>query len=409
VSTLASGIRLVTETMPGALSVSTGVWVGVGARDESPELSGVSHFLEHLLFKGTETRRARDIAESIDRVGGDMNAFTSKELTAYYTRLPARDWRLGVEILGDVLSAPALRPSDVETEREVILEELGMDEDAHDDRVMTLLAESLFPDHPLGRETAGDKETVASLTPEAVRTFFETWYRAGNMVVSMAGALSHEEARAAVEAAFVGAAGGDRPVRSAPMADVRAVSLIRRKSEQAHLAVGYRAFKRDDPDREALDVATQVLGGGPSSRLFEEIREQRGLAYSVYSGVAAYADAGALSVYAGTSPSHVDEVMGLIDGELRKLAADGITEHELDVAKGYLTGSFVLGLEDSASRMSRLAHHVTMRGAVRPVADQLARYDAVTLEDVTRAVRRVLENQRVVAAVGPVKKAQLTV
>jgi predicted Zn-dependent peptidase len=184
--------------------------------------------------------------------------------------------------------------------------------------------------------------------------------------------------------------------------------LIRRKSEQAHLAVGYRAFKRNDPDREALDVATQVLGGGPSSRLFEEIREQRGLAYSVYSGVAAYADAGALSVYAGTSPSHVDEVMGLIDGELRKLAADGITEHELDVAKGYLTGSFVLGLEDSASRMSRLAHHVTMRGAVRPVADQLARYDAVTLEDVTRAVRRVLENQRVVAAVGPVKKAQLT-
>jgi predicted Zn-dependent peptidase len=393
--------------MPGALSVSTGVWVGVGARDESPELSGVSHFLEHLLFKGTDNRRARDIAESIDRVGGDMNAFTSKELTAYYTRLPARDWRLGVEILGDVLSAPALRPSDVETEREVILEELGMDEDAHDDRAMTLLAEALFPDHPLGRETAGDKETVASLTPEAVRTFFETWYRTGNMVVSLAGAVSHEEARAAVDAAFVGLQGGERPERVSPEAAVRPVSMIRRKSEQAHLAIGYRAFRRDDADREALDVATQVLGGGPSSRLFEEIREQRGLAYSVYSGVAAYADAGALSVYAGTSPSHVDEVMSLISSELTKLAADGITAHELDVAKGYLTGSFVLGLEDSASRMSRLAHHVTNRGHVRPVDEQLARYDAVTLDDVTRAIRRVLENQRVVAAVGPVKKAQL--
>lgn len=407
VSTLASGIRLVTETMPGALSVSSGVWVGVGARDESPEMSGVSHFLEHLLFKGTESRRARDIAEAVDRVGGDMNAFTSKELTAYYTRLPAQDWELGVEILGDVLSQPALRAADVETEREVILEELGMDEDAHDDRVMTLLAESLFPEHPLGRETAGDRETVAQLTAPAVRAFFERWYRAGNLVVAMAGAIDHDDARRAVEAAFVGAVGGERPTREAPRDSIRPVSVIRRKSEQTHLALGYRALRRDDPRRESLDVATQIFGGGPASRLFEQIREERGLAYSVYSGAASYADAGALSVYVGTSPSHVDEVLRLVNIEIDRISTELVSDRELEVAKGYLAGSFVLGLEDSASRMSRLAHHLTMRGSVRTVDEQLARYVAVDAESVLAVMSDVLGGPRAVAAVGPVTKKQL--
>ena len=406
-STLASGLRLVTETMPGALSVSTGVWVGVGARDEPVELSGVSHFLEHLLFKGTPTRGARDIAEAVDRVGGDMNAFTAKELTAYYTRLPTRDWRLGVEILGDVLSNPSLRKADVETEREVILEELGMDEDAHDDRVMTLLADALFPNHPLGRETAGERHTVTAITPAAVRSFFRRWYRASNMVVSMAGPVDHEEARVAVEAAFSGTSGGGSPQRVAPLAAVKPLALLRRKAEQTHFAVGYRAFARGDSDREALDVANQVLGGGPASRLFDEIRERRGLAYSVYSGASAFADAGALTVYVATSPGNVSEVARLVDLEVARMAAKGITDRELDVAKGYLSGSFVLGLEDSASRMSRLANHVTLRGSVRPVADQLKRYDAVTRADVQRAFQRVVATPRVLAAVGPVTKQQL--
>lgn len=402
-----SGIRLVTERMPDALSVSSGVWVGVGARDEAAEISGVSHFLEHLLFKGTETRSAKSIAEAIDRVGGDMNAFTSKEVTAYYTRLPARHWALGVEILGSVVSSPALRDTDIETEREVILEELGMDEDALDDRALTLLAESLFPGHPLGWETAGDKATVTSITPNDVRTFFNTWYRPENIVVSLAGAVDHDEAAAAVERWFTATPGGARPSRVPPVGETRPLAVIRKKSEQAHIALGYRAVDRDDPDREALDVAAQVLGGGPSSRLFDEIREQRGLAYSVFASQATYADAGALSVYVGTSPDHVLEVLDIVDGELLNLATNGISEHELEIAKGYLTGSFVLGLEDSASRMSRLAGHVSARGYVRPVDEQVARLDAVTAADVLRVAKRVLNGQQSLAVVGPVTKKVL--
>lgn len=394
--------------MPDALSVSSGVWVGVGARDEDRSVSGVSHFLEHLLFKGTADRSAKSIAESIDRVGGDMNAFTSKEVTAYYTRLPARHWALGLEILGSVVSSPALRDADVETEREVILEELGMDEDALDDRALTLLAESLFPDHPLGWETAGDKATVEAITPDDVRTFFNQWYRPANMVVSLAGAIDHDEAASAVEKWFTSAPGGARPERKAPVGAVRPLAVVRKKSEQAHIAIGYLGVDRDDPDREALDVASQVLGGGPSSRLFDEIREQRGLAYSVFASQATYADAGALSVYVGTSPDHVDEVLDILDTELDKLATDGVTEHELDIAKGYLTGAFVLGLEDSASRMSRLAGHVSARGHVRPVDEQVARLDAVTGDDVRRVTKRVLSTQRALAVVGPVTKKALS-
>jgi predicted Zn-dependent peptidase len=405
--TLPSGIRLVTERMPEALSVSSGVWVGVGARDEPAELSGVSHFLEHLLFKGTAERSAKSIAEAIDRVGGDMNAFTSKEVTAYYTRLPARHWALGLEILGDVVSSPALRDADVETEREVILEELGMDEDALDDRALTLLAESLFPGHPLGRETAGDKETVGAIRPDDVRKFFGQWYRPENMVVAMAGAVDHDEAAAAVERWFTSASGGVRPTRVAPDGEVRGLAVVRKKSEQAHIALGFRAFDRDDPDREALDVASQVLGGGPSSRLFDEVREKRGLAYSVFASQVSYADAGALSVYVGTSTDHVGQVLDIVDTEVAKMATDGVTEHELEIAKGYLSGAFVLGLEDSASRMSRIAGHMLARGYVRPVDQQVARIEAVTADDVLRVAKRVLNGPQSLAVVGPVTKKAL--
>ena len=282
-----------------------------------------------------------------------------------------------------------------------------MDEDALDDRALTLLAESLFPDHPLGWETAGDKDTVAAIAPKDVRAFFKKWYRPANMVVSLAGAIDHDEAAAAVEKWFTSAPGGSKPKRVAPVGETRPLAVVRKRSEQAHIALGYRAVDRDDPDREALDVASQVLGGGPSSRLFDEIREKRGLAYSVFASQVTYADAGALSVYVGTSPDHVGEVLVIVDTELDKLATDGVTDHELEIAKGYLTGSFVLGLEDSASRMSRLAGHVSARGYVRSVEDQVARLDAVTGDDVRRVAKRVLSGQQALAVVGPVTKKAL--
>jgi predicted Zn-dependent peptidase len=406
-TTLASGIRVVTERMPEARSVSAGVWVGVGARDEPAELAGVSHFLEHLLFKGTEHRSARQIAEAIDRVGGDMNAFTAKEYTAYYTRLPAGHLALGLEILGDVLTAPALRDAEVESERQVILEELMMDEDSPEDRAHQLAFDALFPDHPLGRETAGERATVKAVAPSDVREFFRRWYTPAAMVVAIAGAVDHDDAVAQVSERFPAVASHEQPARIAPEASVRRLSVHRRSTEQAHFVLGFRGLHRDDPDREALDVVNHVLGGGMSSRLFEEIREKRGLAYSVYSSPASYCDAGALTVYAGTNPDRVDDVLDLIDVELSRLATDGITADEMDVAVGYLTGSYLLGLEDSGSRMARIGGHVATRGQVRPVEEQLARYRAIGHGDVDRVIARVLGGPRSLAAVGPLTKKRM--
>jgi predicted Zn-dependent peptidase len=407
-TTLPSGLRVATERMPGARSVAAGVWVGVGARDEPAELAGVSHFLEHLLFKGSEARSARRIAEAIDRVGGDMNAFTTKEYTAYYTRLPASALPLGLEVLGDVLTAPALRDSDVESERQVILEELLMDEDSPEDRAHTLLYESLFPDHPLGRETAGVRETVGAIAPDDVRRFFSRWYHPAAMVVAVAGGIDHDTVVAEVERTFAYAgSGGDRPERVAPSPDVVPLAVRRRRTEQAHVAIGFRSVPRQDPDREALDVLNHCLGGGMSSRLFDEIREQRGLAYAVYSAPSAYTDAGALAIYAGTTPANVDAVLDLIEVELKKLVAAGLSDDDLAVAKGFLTGSYVMGLEDPSSRMARLGGLLVTTGRIRPVAEQVARWEAVDHDAVRRVIERVLGGRRVLAAVGPLTKASL--
>ena len=405
---LASGVRVITERMPEASSACVGVWVGVGARDEPEQLSGVSHFLEHLLFKGSDTRSARDIAQAVDRVGGDMNAFTAKEYTAYVTRLPSRHVGLGIELLADVLTRPSLRDDDIEAERQVILEELHMDEDTPEDRVHTLLFESLFPKHPLGRETAGSADTIEALAAPDIRKFFDERYGAPAFVVAAAGLVGHDGIVAEVEARF----GPAHPVatspRTPPAAATRPLAVLRRSIEQAHVAIGIRSLTRNDPDREALEVLNHVLGGGMSSRLLQTIREDRGLAYAVYSAHTEFCDAGALTIYAATTPGRVDSVLDLIDDELDRLLADGITADELAVAVGYLEGSLVLGLEDSGSRMSRLGGSLTVRGHVRGIDEQLARYHAVTLDDVHRVAGRVLSEPRSLAVVGPLAKRALS-
>jgi predicted Zn-dependent peptidase len=402
---LPSGLRVVTERVPTALSVAAGVWVGVGARDEPDELSGVSHFLEHLLFKGTEERSARSIASAVDRVGGDMNAFTAKEYTAYYCRVPAEQLPLAIELLGDVLTAPALRDGDIDNERQVILEELAMDDDLPEDVVHRLLAEAMFPGHALGRETAGTMATVETISPDDVRAFFRQWYRPPAMVVAVAGALDHDRVVTEVEQRFPTTGQAERPRREPPASEPEPLVVDRRRTEQVQLALGFRGVPRGDEDREALDVVNHVLGGGPSSRLFEEIREQRGLAYAVGSGTSSYADAGSLVISAGTAPAQVGEVLSLIDSEVAGLVADGMTGDELDMAIGYLTGAFVMGLEDNGSRMARLGALLTTTGAVRPVHEQLERWRAVTATDVARATERVLDQPRSLAVVGPVSEA----
>jgi predicted Zn-dependent peptidase len=407
-TTLPNGVRVVTEEMPGARSVTTGFWVGVGARDEPDAVAGASHFLEHLLFKGTDSRTAAQIAEAVDAVGGEMNAFTAQEYTAYYTRLPAGQLVLGLDILCDVLWAPAFRPHEIEAERQVILEEIAMEEDTPDDRVLTLLAEAMFPDHVLGREVLGTRRSISDMTREDIRGFHDAWYRPANLVVAAAGAVTHDEVVDGVTRRIGEAESGERPVRHAPTSPARSLEVLQRRGEQAHLAVGVPSLTKHDPDRFALTIANVVLGGGMSSRLFQKIREERGLAYSVYSYPASYADCGVLVVYAGTAPARLGEVRALVYEELDRLAQDGITDAELRVAKGYLEGSTVLGLEDSGGRMSRIGKSVLVHGDVVEVDEVLARYLAVTRADVQRVVERVLgANERTTAVVGPQSRREV--
>jgi predicted Zn-dependent peptidase len=386
---LRSGLTVAVEAMPSTRTVSIGVWVGVGARDEPDQLSGVSHFLEHLLFKGTDRRSAQEISRSIDRVGGDINAFTSKEYTAYYCRLPGRYLADGVELLGDVVTAPSLRDDEFENERQVILEELAMDDDSPDDVAHRLFAGQVFGEHPLGRDTAGERRTVRSIEVEQVRRFHADHYRTGNTVVAVAGAVDPDEVVRLVEEAFAPMPCGDgRVARSAPGGPGGDLVEID-DTEQVHMLIGGRSIARLDPDREALDVVNHVLGGGLSSRLFDEIRERRGLAYSVFSGSAAYADAGLWSIYAGTLPEHAATVRELIDEQVTTLVRHGISDDELEIAQGFLTGSYEMGLEDSGARMSRLGGMLTTIGEIRPVEAQLARWNAVSHDDVRRVLDRV--------------------
>lgn len=409
ISVLPTGLTVITDTLGDARSVAVGAWVGVGSRDEPVEWSGVSHLLEHLLFKGTPTRSAQDIARAIDRCGGDFNAFTTKEYTAYHCRLPAGEWSMGVELVGDVISRPRLDAEDVASERQVVLEELAMDDDSPDDVAHRESMAALFRDHPLGRDTAGERETVAAMEPESVTAFFQRWYTPRRLTVAVAGPVDHDEVVDAVGRAFECRGGDlDGPRRRAPAVSGSTTVVIPDDTEQVHLVLAWPGVARTDEDREALDVANHVLGGGLSSRLFDEIRERRGLAYAVYSGTVSYADAGALSVYVGTLPGHLGEVREVLEAELASLVSAGITSTELEVAIGYLTGSYELGLDDTGARMARAAGQWTTLGEVVPVAEQLRRWRRVTRADVARVLERTLAGARVSVAVGPVEERDLT-
>jgi predicted Zn-dependent peptidase len=401
---LESGLRVVTEHLPGLRSVAVGFWVGTGSRDEPEPIAGASHFLEHLLFKGTESRRAAEIAEAVESVGGDMNAFTGQEVTAFYVRVPDRHLPLALEILSEIVWAPALRTEEVESERQVILEEIRMRDDTPDDIVHDLFARALFPEHPLGRGVAGTYETIAAMSRDEIAEYHGAHYRPGNVVVAVAGNLDHDAVVKTVDAAQPSGS-SDRPAR--PDADLGTpdpVAVLERPLEQAHMVIGTRGLRRDDPDRYALAVLDQVLGGGMSSRLFQEVRERRGLAYSVFSYRSAFQETGSLAVYSGTAPERVEEVLEVVATELDRLVADGgITDRELVGAKGHLVGSLALSLESSASRMHRIGRAELTMGEIPSLDEVVAVVEQVTAADVARVVDRVLgSGERTLAAVGPV-------
>jgi predicted Zn-dependent peptidase len=407
-SVLPSGLRILTESIPTTRSASLGVWVRIGSRDETPELSGASHFLEHLLFKGTEKRSALDISAEIEAVGGETNAFTTKEYTCYYARVLDADLPLAIDVLCDAVSRSVLEAADVETERGVILEEIAMHDDEPGDEVHDVFTEALFgADTPLGRLISGTEESISPMTREQINDFYRSRYTPDRIVITAAGNLDHDTV---VELIAAGLAGsfldtGTAPAPLRPSSESgfeEPTTVVRHQdTEQAHLVLGGRGIHRTDDRRFALGVLNNVLGGGMSSRLFQEIREKRGLAYSVYSYGSQYADAGLFAVYAGCAPGKAEEVLQLIRSELAAVAAGGITEEELARGKGMAKGAYVLGLEDTSSRMSRLAKSELLYGDLMSVDDLLARVDAVTLDEVNTLAAELLSQPLSLAVVGP--------
>ncbi|MGH3824160.1 MAG: M16 family metallopeptidase [Pseudonocardiaceae bacterium] len=405
-SVLPSGLRVLTKQLPGSRSAAVGMWVAVGSRDEPAALAGAAHYLEHLLFKGTARRSAAAIAEEIDAVGGELNAFTTKEHTCYHAHVLDSDLALAVDLICDVLGDARLDPSDVELERGVVLDEIAMRDDDQEEALHDEFGAALFGSHPLGRPVLGTEKSVTEMSREALHDFYRTRYTPQRMVLTVAGNVSHDAVLTAVASSFghhlTGCAPPEAPRRGqAEITDQCALTLRPDSSEQAHLMLGVRALDRHDRRRYALGVLNAALGGGMSSRLFQQVREQRGLAYSVYSATEDYADLGSLSIYAGCSPGRLGEVAVVIGDVLAELARDGLSSRELARAKGQLRGALVLGLEDALSWMSRIGSAELDHGEHPAVEQELRRIDAVTSEEVGELSRELLSRPVTAAVVGP--------
>jgi predicted Zn-dependent peptidase len=406
---LPGGLRVVTEAMPGVRSAAVGVWVGVGSRDEVPALAGASHFLEHLLFKGTPSRSALDLSVELDEVGGEVNAFTSKEYTCFHARVRDEDLPRAVDVLGDMITSSTLDVNDVEAEREVILDEIAMHDDDPDDVVANLFATASYGSSPLGRPIAGSAESVQSLTREQLRRFHRSHYTAANTVVAVAGNVDHATVVRQVGKAFARAGFLDdteavpvsmrRPRRLRRAAPGQVV--VSRPFEQVNLVLGVNGLARTDERRYALGVLNGALGGGTSSRLFQEIREHRGLAYSVYSYASHHADAGTFAVAVGCLPAKVTAVLDVVRTELDRLATEGVTPEELRRGQGQLSGGIVLSLEDSGSRMSRIAKAELLYDELPSIDEVLRRISAVTLDDVNTLARDLFGQPQTLAVVAP--------
>ena len=411
-SLLPGGLRVVTESVPGARSATIGVWVGVGSVDETPRLAGASHFLEHLLFKGTRTRTGYEIADAVDADGGELNAFTSHEYTCYYARILAEQAKLAVDLVCDVVLDAVITADDVDTERQVILEEIAMRDDDPEDTLADAFAAAVFAGHPVAAPVIGSAETITAMSRSQIAGYYRRRYAPPKMVVAIAGGVDHADVLRWVRSAFAGRLAADPSAgpadfrvgggRTRPL--VRPV-VVSRDTEQAHLTLGMPSGDRNSPERSVLAVLSAALGGGMSSRLFRSIREERGLAYSCYAATAAYADVGAVSIYAGCAPNHLGEVAKLIGQELVDVAERGLRPDELKRVQGQLCGSLALALEDSESRMSRIGKSLLVRSEFRTVEDEFAAIRAVTAEQVGALARKLVGTKLSAAVVGPYSSA----
>ncbi len=406
---LPNGVRILTEQVPGARSATLGFWVAVGSRDEIPEHYGSTHFLEHLLFKGTSHRTALEIAVSFDAVGGEHNAMTAKEYTCYYAKVRDRDLPMAVDVLCDMITSSLLDPEEFETERGVILEELAMADDDPADRVGETFFEAVLGEHPLGRPIGGNAATINAVSRAAVNDHYRANYRPQDLVITAAGAAPHDELVSRVSAALAVAGweaiGSAIPVSrrstvETPIERGSALTVVHRPIEQANILLGVPGITATDSRKSAMAVFNAILGGGMSSRLFQEIREKRGLAYSVYSFAPSYADAGLFGIYAGCSPAKAGDVAQLMLSEFHRIAERGISADEMTRAKGQLSGASALALEDSDTRMSRLGRAEITLGEFVDLDEALRRLDRVTSDDVVALAAELASRPLSIAVVG---------
>ena len=407
---LPGGLRVITEHLPSVRSAAFGIWAGVGSCDEDLAHAGATHYLEHLLFKGTGRRTALEISAALDAVGGELNAFTGKEYTCYYARVLDVDLPLAIDVLSDMVTGSLIEPKDVDAERGVILEEIAMNDDDPADTVHEAFAAQLFGDTPLGRPILGTAGSINAITREQISGHYRARYTPPSLVVAAAGSVNHEAVVASVREAFGGAlAAPAQPAQprlgglgeALPGGAGRGVRLVSRGIEQANLVLGCEGLSRNDDRRFALGVLNAALGGGMSSRLFQEVREKRGLAYSVYSFASQHAETGLWGVYVGCLPAKADEVLAICQDEIAKAVTSGLTDAELERGKGQLRGSIVLGLEDPSSRMSRLGKAELVYPRLEPVEEILASIEAVTHDDVRRVAAEVIDLPKALAVVGP--------
>lgn len=406
---LPGGLRVVTEHVPGVRSAAIGIFVGVGSRDETPALNGASHFLEHLLFKGTPTRTAMEISSALDAVGGEFNAYTAREYTCYHARVLDQDLPIAVDVLGDMLTASVITADDVEAEREVILDEIAMHDDDPDDVVHNLFAAKAWTGTSLARPIAGTADSIRALTRTQINRYYKSRYTAPAMTVAVAGNVVHRDVVRLVRKAFSRnhflADLDARPLPprlvEKPRATKPGTETTSRPFEQVNLVLGMRGLTRSDPRRYPLGVLNAAFGGGSSSRLFQEVREKRGLAYSVYSFATSYSDAGMVGVAAGSLPSKSDEVLDVVRTEMARLVESGLTAEELERGRGQMRGGMVLGLEDTGSRMTRLGEVELFQERMLSLDEILGRLDQVTLEQVHELASDLFSRPETLAVVGP--------
>jgi predicted Zn-dependent peptidase len=407
---LPSGLRIVTEEVPSVRSAAIGIWVNVGSRDETPAVAGASHFLEHLLFKGTTRRNALEISATIEAVGGEMNAFTSKEYTCFYARVIDTDLPMAIDVVSDLITSSIVSALDVDAERKVVLEEIAMRDDDPSDLVHDLYAETYYGDTQLGRPILGTIKSISDMTRSSVFNYYKKKYLPQNLVVAVAGNIKHKRVVAMVEEAlsrdnFLDVKGSPQirpntPVKTKPM---QSVGLLTRKTEQAHMFYGMEGVARSDERRFAMGVLASALGGGMSSRLFQEIREKRGLAYSVYAYAQQFAGSGQIGFYAGCNPTKAIEVVEIIREVLADVAENGMSHEEIERAKGAVRGSLVLSQEDSGSRMSRIGKNEIVYGQVMGFDEILKAISRVNPTDVREIANEYLTKSPTLALVGPFK------